>query len=398
MEKQKAAMGARWLTVTAAILATSGGLVLQAGIAWPNGLQLALLFLLLLYLHSLVPNLGQITNFPLSTSAFFPIIFLYGPAPALLMGALTGIFDGFIYKKSFQRLGFNVLQLSVSALVGSSVFQLIKGSSSTVGVQGVLGIALGALTYIITNVFLVSLKVSRATGRTFWFQISQPGIAAFYSSLGMGFVGVIFTLFIYSYGLGGLIAFGLFLIHLSNQLKLAGEVEGVRTKRLELEEELLLDKLTGAKNFRYLNQWLDEANDEQAAVLFLDIDNFKEFNDHLGHSEGDELLKALVESIRGCIRAGDRVVRYGGDEFVILLMQNDAGGARRVAEHIAENFQTVSVTNWDRCLTVSIGIATTGSGLIGKRQLLLRSDQAMYVAKDSGKNTIRFWQAQKGPC
>jgi len=68
-----------------------------------------------------------------------------------------------------------------------------------------------------------------------------------------------------------------------------------------------------------LSEWLNEPARVETAVLYLDIDDFKIFNDLYSHAEGDQVLKVLVETVSNCIRADDKVVRYGGDEFVVLL-------------------------------------------------------------------------------
>lgn len=380
-----------------AILAILGSIIFYSGVPWELGEELGILCLLLIYLHSYALTLGQVINYSLCSSAIFPIIYLFGPTPAMIMGGLMGVLDGFIYKKSIKRIIFNMCQLALSALAGSLVFQMAKGNLEPLDAATLGGMIIGAFAYMVTNIFLVSLLVVAGTGRTLWYQLSKQSVIAFYNSLGMGFIGIIFTLFIISYGFWGLLAFSALLIHLSSLLRIATEVQDERSKRMELEEELMIDELTGAYNFRFLSKWLDEDAMNNVAVLFLDIDNFKKFNDEYGHAEGDMLLKTVVERIRNSIRPDDRVIRYGGDEFVILLMDNDVSEAKQVAERITTNLYQVKVPDATRPITVSIGISSTCSDALDKRQLLLRSDQAMYVAKNSGKNAISLWNAQKGP-
>src|SRR5690606_36620786 len=107
-----------------------------------------------------------------------------------------------------------------------------------------------------------------------------------------------------------------------------------REQRKQLEEELVIDEMTGAYNFRYLNNWLGEPSGEAMSLLFMDIDDFALFNDTYGHAEGDKVLALLVETIRKSVREDDHVIRYGGDEFVVLLRGVDAEGARRLAGRI----------------------------------------------------------------
>jgi len=148
-------------------------------------------------------------------------------------------------------------------------------------------------------------------------------------------------------------------------------------------------------NFRHLNNWLSEPTDEEVSLLFMDIDNFAVFNDTYGHAEGDRVLRLLVETIEGSIREGDQIVRYGGDEFVVFLRGMDAEKAKHVAERIMENLAKLKDPKWDDPVTVSLGIAARPQHSRDKRQLLLFADQAMYNAKNSGKNNIQIYRAGK---
>ncbi len=111
------------------------------------------------------------------------------------------------------------------------------------------------------------------------------------------------------------------------------------------------------------------------------MDNFKGFNDRYGHAEGDRILKLMVETINKSVRASDKVIRYGGDEFVILLFGMGKDGALRTAERIVENVNCSVFKLWDLPVTVSIGIASSPDDTRDKRQLLLMCDQAMYEGK-----------------
>ncbi len=148
------------------------------------------------------------------------------------------------------------------------------------------------------------------------------------------------------------------------------------------QRELLIDTLTGLGNRRQLE--LELASDQAAAALFLDVDNFKQVNDRVGHAAGDDVLRRLAAVLRGCCRSGDVLVRYGGDEFVVLL--RDDAWARALGARIIER---VRAEDWRAItggvdVTVSVGVARSGGVLTALRQ----SDAALREAKRTGRDAL----------
>lgn len=378
------------LIILIAAVTLLGGVVHYSGFPWESWFSVVLLGALFVYLHTFSVTLGGKMNYSLSTTTIFPIIFLYGATPGMMMSMLAGLVDGLINKKSWERTLFNMSQLALSALMGSLVYVKMGGSLAPVSVPGVFGILFGALVNIVTNITLVSLVIAVFTRQSVAAVSISAGRSAFYSSLGTGFIGLIFTLFVVIYGFWGLLAFGVLLIYLSKILKMANEVKGERNIRQELEGALLLDEMTGAHNFRFLTAWLNAPTEEKTTILFVDIDNFKEFNDRHGHAEGDKVLRLVVETMKLSLRTSDKVVRYGGDEFVVLLTGQDRKGAMGAANRITDNLAKIRTTTWLQPVTVSIGIAAASEKNVDKHQLLLLADQAMYTAKRVGKNTIHL--------
>jgi diguanylate cyclase (GGDEF)-like protein/PAS domain S-box-containing protein len=128
----------------------------------------------------------------------------------------------------------------------------------------------------------------------------------------------------------------------------------------------------------------------RVALLYLDLDRFKEVNDSLGHSAGDTLLKDFAARLRAGVRATDTVARFGGDEFVVLLEDmNDREHALRVAEKIVrESARPLRIDGRDLVATVSIGVAFA-DGNVQEEELLRRADAALYQAKAAGRNAYR---------
>ena len=170
------------------------------------------------------------------------------------------------------------------------------------------------------------------------------------------------------------------------------------TERKAYEERLARqathDSLTGLPNRRLLMDRLGQAlaragrSGQRVAVLYLDLDDFKVVNDSLGHDAGDELLVAVAERLRDCLRPEDTVARLGGDEFAVLVEDaEDAAAAARVAERIGEALREAPFEVRDRRMTVgaSVGVVLADEQRRGAEDLLRGADLAMYEAKDRGK-------------
>jgi diguanylate cyclase (GGDEF)-like protein len=175
------------------------------------------------------------------------------------------------------------------------------------------------------------------------------------------------------------------------------------SERKQAQERLLkqanFDTLTGLPNRLLAADRLSQALAHAArtrhnvAVMFLDIDRFKNVNDTLGHSVGDDLLKVVARRLGKCVRAEDTVARLGGDEFLIIVPDlNHLSGAEIVAEKILEALRQPCVIG-DRELFVGASIGITGYPVDSEDPdiLLRNADAAMYRAKDAGRNTYRFF-------
>ena len=158
------------------------------------------------------------------------------------------------------------------------------------------------------------------------------------------------------------------------------------------------DTLTDLPNRILLQDRLHQAialasrNSTLVGVLFLDLDNFKEINDSLGHAFGDKVLQSVVNRLLTCVRASDTVSRLGGDEFVILLSEikqpGDAGvKAGKILAAISAPFV---IDSHKVHITASIGVATYPNDSKDPEDLIKKADKAMYKAKEQGCNNYRF--------
>jgi diguanylate cyclase (GGDEF)-like protein len=160
----------------------------------------------------------------------------------------------------------------------------------------------------------------------------------------------------------------------------------------ELAEQTLTDALTSLKNRRAFDRLL--ANEHARAlrnrstlgVLMVDVDHFKAYNDQYGHQAGDQALQAVAKAIQSEARVYDHVARYGGEEFAVILPTTLVADARAVAERIRLGVQ--GLKGLHRPVTVSVGIAMSAAQST-PAELVNRADQALYQAKQAGRNRVQ---------
>lgn len=153
------------------------------------------------------------------------------------------------------------------------------------------------------------------------------------------------------------------------------------------------DELTGLRNHRFFQESLNDVIEESAvsgddfALLFIDLDLFKTYNDIYGHVMGDELLRDFGKLIRRTIRDTDIGARYGGDEFACILMQTDAEGAHKVAERIRQKMEA-DMEKKGAVVTCSIGISCWRIDGVMREKIVEAADRALYHAKRAGGNRV----------
>lgn len=154
---------------------------------------------------------------------------------------------------------------------------------------------------------------------------------------------------------------------------------------------IFLDPLTGLANRRFLNLIETKLSGRRKRgiwVLMVDIDNFKRVNDTYGHLAGDRVLKEIGKCLSASVRTHDEVIRYGGEEFLIILYRTDREGAKAVGEKIRRNIENLKLGEIpDLKITVSVGIAEFRGDL---KEAIEVSDKALYEAKREGKNRVSF--------
>lgn len=191
--------------------------------------------------------------------------------------------------------------------------------------------------------------------------------------------------------LGTCTAFGLF------GYILGGKADDLIWKEIRLSKDVLTDPLTSLGNHRFLHETFKVEFRRHVtsrlpiSCVMLDLDHFKKINDTYGHPFGDYVLKHFAAIMRKCVREGDTLSRYGGEEFLCILPNCDQDQVRIVAERIRKATERHLFTNKNHRvqLTVSLGAVTSyeSSGL-NYRHLIALSDRALYEAKGKGRNRL----------
>jgi diguanylate cyclase (GGDEF)-like protein len=164
------------------------------------------------------------------------------------------------------------------------------------------------------------------------------------------------------------------------------------------EQQAITDPITGVNNHRYFRIQIEseigraQRHKKVFSIVMIDVDNFKEYNDTQGHLNGDLALKLVADGLLKNIRKSDVLARYGGDEFIIILPELDKEKAKKMAEKLCEVISKTKLPTKKFApkvnLTISLGVATYPEDGDVEEKLLKKADEALYQAKDSGRNTV----------
>jgi len=187
----------------------------------------------------------------------------------------------------------------------------------------------------------------------------------------------------------------LFLLRISDRIQRAE----LAARNRGLLKEIQTDGLTGAANRRFFDETLDEVwqraqlDGGEVSLIMMDVDHFKDFNDHYGHHKGDECLRLVAAQARREVRGNDLFARYGGEEFAVILPHAPAAIANAVAERMRAAVEAMALPHAglraDAIVTLSLGVATLRPGRQDDaRQLVEVADSNLYTAKRTGRNMV----------
>lgn len=378
------------MMITIASVVMAGSMVTVAGGGhrdglglWGVGLCLNALAYVLLVLRGLIPDavsilLGNaLASATLSCLHAAVLRFQHRPLRWHLLLAPPAVLTG-VLALNLQDFGARILwanavmALQMGAVVGV-LFERRRAAGSRGALMVMAGLGLGV-------VVLLARAAWGAAGMPTGQGLLQPGGIA-----GLSFMLLFVVLLVASFGF----------VFMSKDR--ADEVN----RRLAA-----LDELTGVANRRSIIAALDRdvgraiRTREPLAVMMVDIDFFKHVNDTHGHLAGDRVLRNVADVIRSRIRAQDIVGRYGGEEFLVVLVDTSAQGARRLAEQLREAVQAASCHWGAQRLAVTVSIGVFGGRLEpgdSWDQLIHAADSALYRAKQGGRNRVEMAPALERP-
>jgi diguanylate cyclase (GGDEF)-like protein len=282
-------------------------------------------------------------------------------------------------------------------LAGTFFVLAFANLAQLIGLGGIVA-AIGNLVFLFAAVFTLVVaflawrRSSRAAG---WFLVAWGLLEAFTIATSIR------LLITDPEGAEWLLYYGLPLSMVAAAVLIAlGVADRLREQRLALsdaERRAQTDPLTGVLNRRSLVERLDaaclraQARGLPIALLFIDLDHFKQINDSYGHLAGDACLRAIIAPIQAELRQSDVVGRYGGEEFVVILSSADASAAEPIAERIRKRVSEVRIEGYGEPikLTCSIGIATSDMLGVWGEHLIAHADTAVYAAKRFGRNRVQ---------
>ncbi len=337
---------------------------------------------------------GQGFDWPMLSYAV-PIDAFAWNVPVALSGAVACLFTREIadLKRFSPRVyrAFGWFAVAFVILSAANLAEFVGFESVVNDIGNVMFVIAAVFTVVVC--FLAWRRGNRAAG---WFLIAWCLLEGFTIAAALRFLATskVDSDALYYYGLPLSMVAASILVALG----VADRLRAQRAALSEAERRAQTDPLTGVLNRRSLIERLEaacaraKARGLPIALLFIDLDHFKQINDTFGHQAGDACLRAIIDPIHSELRQSDVIGRYGGEEFVVILSSADAEAATPIAQRILERVADVRVTGFGNPISVtcSIGVAASDTLGIWGEPLLAQADAAVYVAKRSGRNQVHL--------
>lgn len=334
--------------------------------------------LLLFALYKPVPECG--------VWQYFKLFIL---TPTILQGLLIIIFQ-MLNRSFFKKVG-EQWAVILTQIIITTFFGIMVGVHSSVSEMGAL---------IVYPIFLANVYRKKK------YILTQAGISLVALILLRSFIipyapykpvnsDLVITIIFVAFIIGSVFGTGLiqrFVVQMDVNITLS------RNKEKKMKELVRRDSLTGLLNHKAfydeLQKYIDKSIqfERKVSLLVIDIDDFKMINDQYGHANGDKVILVLTRILKNNVRAEDAVARYGGEEFAVILWDTNILKANKIAERIRIQFNSYNFGDEfkNNHFGVSIGIAEYYLGMGSIEDFFKAADYALYSAKDSGKNVVKF--------
>lgn len=307
-------------------------------------------------------------------------------------GLLYAVVSSIQYRSKWYIQLFNGVNLTLSALFATKVFHPGAQYSLMSINQCVLGLAAFAVTFLLANFAMTSSYITLTYG-VGAIQIVRGLIRLqFWVVMGITvLIGVLLSIVLAQAGLSGAVLFTFLILLVSYSYR---DYFRMATHFKELS---IKDELTGLFNHRYIQSKIDDliATKQDFAVMMLDVDHFKRYNEVWGHVRGDEALKSIADVLRANRLPDEEVARYSGEEFLVVLPGYDLAQANLKAELLRRAIEDTNFPGAERLpgkkLTVSIGVAQYPMQADTKSELLMKVDDALYKGKFTGRNKVSLY-------
>ena len=378
--------------VFTAVAGLSTAYAVLHGASFPDAGTVLLYVILGLAGHHLVVAFPSGQFISLDDPVTFSALWCFGAPMAILTSVPASLIQFFTRKRGLLNCLFNAGQLTISTLIAGTAAGILRGflASGNEVVEVLVVIATIAVFDLANNAF-VSLAISidqeqrwcevfrrmalsdRKNSVVLWYFVNVCGVLL---STYMGKAGTLFV----------------FVGILALWAQMQFEREAARKA-----QEAQTDVLTGLYNTRYLEDWMVKefpkiASQEEGtcSLVFVDVDGLKQVNDTYGHDSGDAVLIHLGKVLRSVTRAEDRVVRYGGDEFILICQKAGMDEATIIGQRILDAIKRDPLVHEgnDLYYGVSMGVASFPKHSVFSRDLVRMADKAMYLAKKHGGNML----------
>jgi diguanylate cyclase (GGDEF)-like protein/putative nucleotidyltransferase with HDIG domain len=330
-------------------------------------------------------------NLSLVSPLIFTTGLLYGSSTIFWVNVLTALMLFYLSPQKWVFHIFNCVQFSISGVIGFWVYHLFEHASNSfvVNLSAFIGFS---VAYFLCNVFFITMYLWLSHAKPYKELIKiffdRKAILIYFTMMALG---LLMAVVVKGEGLLGFIVFFIILWCLSISYR---SYYNMFDHFRSLSEK---DELTKLFNHRYFQENLENTlvNYEQAALLMIDLDHFKVYNDTFGHPKGDKLLFEVASIITSNIPPSAVACRYGGEEFTVILPDVDTNKAMSIAETIRQAVSKHSFEGMDhmpqKCITVSIGVSTFPEMASSREQLLMLADQALYKSKYSSRNKVQLY-------